>query len=66
MMYDEQLIRSKFDRRTGPRFGAYDYGAKANEAAAVAYLESLDKYPNFDKNGACAKAAESYIAEFDF
>ena len=32
MMYG-QLIRSKFDRRTGPRFGAYDYGAKANEAA---------------------------------
>ncbi len=40
--------------------------AKANEAAAVAYLESLDNYPNFDKNGACAKAAESNIAEFDF
>ena len=40
--------------------------AKANEAAAVAYLNSLDKYPNFDKNGACARAAESYIAEFDF
>ena len=40
--------------------------AKANEAAAVAYLNSLDKYPNFDKNGACARAGESYIAEFDF
>jgi len=40
--------------------------AKANEAAAVAYLDTLNKFPNFDKNGACARAAESYIAEFDF
>merc|ERR1739838_46522 len=40
--------------------------AKANEAAAVAYLDTLNKFPNFDKNGACARAAESCIAEFDF
>ena len=33
--------------------------AKANEAAAVAYLDSLDKYTNCDKNGACTRAGES-------
>jgi len=39
--------------------------AAANEAAAVAYLETLDKNPDFDQNSACAKAAEAYISEFN-
>ena len=76
LAYISEAIRSG-DRKLDPvcaaaadsYFDAYIANkdeAKANEAAAVAYLESLDKYPNFDKNGACAKAAESYIAEFDF
>merc|ERR1711915_1084088 len=38
--------------------------AAANEAAAVAYLDTLDKNPNFDVNSACGKAAAAYIAEF--
>jgi len=38
--------------------------AMANEAAAIGYVEALDKYPNFDQSSACAKAAEAYIAEF--
>lgn len=76
LAYISEAIRSG-DRKLDPvcaaaadsYFDAYIANkdeAKANEAAAVAYLESLDKYPNFDKNGACARAAESYIAEFDF
>merc|ERR1712156_909750 len=36
--------------------------ASANEAAAVAYLGSLEKSPNFDVNSACGKAAAAYIA----
>ena len=39
--------------------------ALANEAAAVAYLETLDKNPDFDQTSACAKAAQAYTAEFD-
>ena len=39
--------------------------AAANEAAAVAYLEALDKNPNFDQTSACARSAEAYIAEFN-
>jgi len=49
-------------------FDAYIDGkdeAKANEAAAVAYLESLEKNPDFDINSACGKASQAYIAEFD-
>merc|ERR1711915_185302 len=38
--------------------------AAANEAAAVAYLDTLEKSPNFDVNSACGKAAAAYIAEF--
>jgi hypothetical protein len=37
----------------------------ANEAAAVAYLQTLEKNPDFDTNSACGKAAEAYIAEFN-
>jgi len=37
----------------------------ASEAAAVAYLEALDKNPNFDQTSACAKAADAYIQEFN-
>ena len=39
--------------------------AAANEAAAVAYIEALEKNPRFDQTSACAKAAEAYIAEFN-
>ena len=39
--------------------------AMANEAAAIGYVEALDKYPNFDQTSSCAKAAEAYIAEFN-
>merc|ERR1712029_996029 len=38
--------------------------AAANEAAAVAYLDTSDKNPNFDVNSACGKAAAAYIKEF--
>jgi len=38
--------------------------ASANEAAAVAYLATLEKSPDFDVNSACGKAAAAYIAEF--
>jgi len=38
--------------------------AAANEAAAVAYLDTLDKNPNFDVNSACGKAAAAYIKAF--
>ena len=38
--------------------------AAASEAAAVAYLDTLEKNPDFDTNSACGKAAEAYIAEF--
>jgi len=38
--------------------------AAANEAAAVAYVDTLDKHPDFDQTSACAKAAEAYIAQF--
>merc|ERR1711915_1064351 len=38
--------------------------AAANEAATVAYLDTLDKNPNFDVNSACGKAAAAYIKEF--
>jgi len=36
----------------------------ANEAAAIAYIEALDKNPSFGESSACAKAAEAYIREF--
>ena len=36
----------------------------ANDAAAVAYIEALDKNPNFDDNSACGKAAAAYIAQY--
>ena len=39
--------------------------ASANEAAAVGYLEALDRNPNFDQTSACAKAADAYIQEFN-
>jgi len=39
--------------------------ALANEAAAVAYIEALDKNPRFDQTSACAKSAAAYMAEFD-
>ena len=38
--------------------------AAASEAAAVAYLDTLEENPDFDTNSACGKAAEAYIAEF--
>merc|ERR1712156_1107628 len=37
---------------------------KASEAASVAYIEALDKNPDFDSNGACGKAAAAYIAQY--
>merc|ERR1711915_1046475 len=36
----------------------------ASEAAAVAYLEALEKNSNFDPKSPCGKAAEAYIREF--
>merc|ERR1711976_1103032 len=39
--------------------------AAANEAAAVAYLEAVDKTPNFDRGSPCGKAATAYIEEFE-
>ena len=36
----------------------------ASEAAAVAYLDALDKHSNFDPKSACGRAAEAYIREF--
>merc|ERR1711915_1141622 len=39
--------------------------AAANEAAAVAYLEAVDKTPDFDRGGPCGKAAAAYIEEFE-
>jgi len=39
--------------------------AEANEAAAVAYIETLNKTPNFDLESPCARSAEAYIAEFE-
>ena len=38
--------------------------AKANEAAAIAYLETLDKHPDFDQTSACAKSAKAYMENF--
>merc|ERR1712131_136860 len=38
--------------------------AAANEAAAVAYIETLGKNPDFDQSSACGKAADAYIREF--
>jgi len=38
--------------------------AAASKAAGIAYLETLDKHPEFDQTSACAKSAEAYIAEF--
>jgi len=38
--------------------------AAANEAAAVAYIETLDKNPDFDLESPCATAADAYIKEF--
>jgi len=37
----------------------------ASEAAAVAYLDALEANPDFDKNSACGKAADAYMAEFE-
>jgi len=39
--------------------------AAANEAAAVAYLEALEKNPGINKSSACANAAAAYIREFE-
>ena len=39
--------------------------ASANEAAGIAYLEALDKYPAIDETSACAKATRAYIDDFD-
>jgi len=36
----------------------------ASEAAAIAYLEALDKNPNFDPTSPCGKAAEAYIKTY--
>jgi len=36
----------------------------ASEAAAIAYLDTLEQFPDFDSNSACGKAADAYIAEF--
>ena len=38
--------------------------AAASEAAAIAYLDTLQENPDFDNNSACGLAAEAYIAEF--
>jgi len=38
--------------------------AAANEAAAIAYIETLDKNPDFDLESPCGLAATAYIAEF--
>ena len=43
---------------------AHKSEAVANEAAAIAYLETMDKHPEFDQTSACGKAAEAYMAEF--
>ena len=37
----------------------------ANEAAAVAYLETLDKNPDFDLQSPCGRSADAYIKEFN-
>ena len=37
----------------------------ANKAASVAYIETLDKNPDFDLQSPCAIAAEAYIQEFN-
>ena len=37
----------------------------ANEAVAVAYLETLEKNPDFDTNSACGKASDAHIVEFN-
>jgi len=36
----------------------------ASEAAAIAYLDTLEQYPDFDTNSACGQAADAYISEF--
>ena len=36
----------------------------ASEAAAIAYLDTLEQFPDFDTQSACGRAAEAYIAEF--
>ena len=36
---------------------------QAKEAAAVAFVENLDKNPNFVEGSACAKAAAEYMKE---
>ena len=72
--YITEAIRSKISRKLDPvcaaaaeaYFDAYidqKSEAAANEAAAVAYIESLDKYPNFDTKSPCGKAASAYIKE---
>jgi len=38
--------------------------AKANEAAAIAYLNTLDAHPDFDQTSSCAKAAKAYMENF--
>ena len=38
---------------------------KADEAAAVAYLETLDQHPDFDQTSACAKSARAYMDNFE-
>ena len=38
---------------------------EAKEAAAVAFVENLDKNPNFIDGSACAKTAAEYMKEID-
>ena len=39
--------------------------AQANEAAGIAYLEAIDKFPETDETSACAKSTQAYIDAFD-
>ena len=39
--------------------------AMANEAAGIAYLDALERYPQTDETSACAKSTQAYIDAFD-
>jgi len=39
--------------------------ALANEAAGIAYLDALEKFPDTDNTSACAKSTQAYIDAFD-
>ena len=73
--YINEAIKQK-DRKVDPVCGAATLAywdayieekseSAASEAAAIAYIEALDKNPDFDKNSACGKAADAYIEEFE-